>query len=222
MAPRTLPLVQPSDTAPDASMLFIAGLHRSGTTLIEHWLTARYDVTYLRAPVPENEGQHLQDVYPTARMHGGPGRFAFAPEMAPPPPPKAEAAAMRERLLRCWATWRTGGKARTLVEKSPPNLTKIAWLRRVFPGARFLIVTRDPRAVSLATVKMSDLPLPDLLEHYHRAHALALRDLRPSDCHYLSYEAFTRDPEGAAARAADALGLRPRPAPPNPPLGSRP
>ena len=55
-SPRQLSL---SDSYPETRLLFIAGLHRSGATLLEHWLCAAYDVSHLRAPAPESEGQHF-------------------------------------------------------------------------------------------------------------------------------------------------------------------
>ena len=168
------PLIQPAATPRTFDRYcFIAGLHRSGTTLTEHLLQATCDVSVLRADVPENEGQHLQDVVPAAIRLGGPGRFAFSTEMHTPVATGAAAEDQRARLLACWTPWVTGD-APLLVEKSPPNLVRIPWLRSVFPGARFLIVTRDPRASAAATEKWSTSSLRELIYHWHVAHAAAL------------------------------------------------
>jgi len=208
------PIVREVETPPVFERhCFICGLHRSGTTMLETLIQARCDVAVLRAPVPENEGQHLQDVYPAAWRHGGPGAFAFAPQMRPAAPPPEEAARLRARLMRQWGGW-IDRPARVLVEKSPPNLTRIAWLRAVFPGAAFLIITRDPRAVAAATRKWSAQELPALLRHWEVAHRAALDD-RGLDCHVLRYEDLCADPDGRlkAAISAQDLPLRPAPLP---------
>ena len=190
-------------------MLFICGLHRSGTTMVEHYLRAVAEVACLRASAPENEGQHLQDVYPAAIDCGGPGRFAFEPAMNPDPPDTGEADVLRRRLLDCWAPF-VVGEEQVLCEKSPPNLTKIRWLRRIFPGAQFLIVVRDPRASAAATMKWAkSSSYEELIFHWGVAHSLAIRDL-DDDCHTLRYEDFCEAPKSALEKSGilDAIPRR--------------
>jgi N-acetyl-gamma-glutamylphosphate reductase len=58
-------------------LVFLAGLHRSGTTLLARLLAAHPEVSgFAVTAVPADEGQHLQDVYPSASVYGGPGRSA--------------------------------------------------------------------------------------------------------------------------------------------------
>lgn len=207
-----LPLIDPADEPRTFDrILFVCGLHRSGTTLVEQTLHAACEISVLRAEVPESEGQHLQDVYPSAARHGGPGRFAFAIEMHPAPPDAANARRARERILACWTKF-VEGEAPTLLEKSPPNLTKIPWLRAVFPGAQFVIVTRDPRAVAAATVKMSGASIPEMVFHWHVAHD-GLKAAMGADCHHIRYEDFCADMEGAIGGMIDGLGLTRRASP---------
>ena len=59
-------------------ILFVGGLHRSGTTIFtslvnESPLVAGFHDT----DAPEDEGQHLQDIVPTDESFGGVGRFAL-------------------------------------------------------------------------------------------------------------------------------------------------
>ncbi|MBB4659086.1 hypothetical protein GGQ59_001611 [Parvularcula dongshanensis] len=159
--------------------------------------------------MPENEGQFLQDVYPAAMVHGGVGRFAFSPQMHPLPPGPEEANSARERLLSCWSSWRVGDSP-VLLEKSPPNLTKIAWLRTVFPGAAFILLARDPRAVAGATAKWRDASHTDLVYHWHVAYDAALDAIDQNDSIVLRYEDMVDDPDTVLTHIGSALGLPPR------------
>lgn len=190
-------------------LVFICGLHRSGTTLLERLLAASYDVSVLRANVPESEGQHMQDVYSPAHNFGGPGRFAFSEEL------RSELAALsdyeehRRRIMERWSHF-VVGQSPVLLEKSPPNLTKIGWLRRVFPASRFIVMTRDPRAVAAATQKWSKGPLMPLMEHWDEAHRQAIEELRDDDCSIIRYEDLTENTEAELARIAAETGLEPK------------
>src|SRR4029453_6608815 len=67
------------DRSPEGrTFVFVAGLHRSGTSVLfkclkEHPAISGFDGT----GAIEDEGQLLQTVYPPARVYGGPGRFGF-------------------------------------------------------------------------------------------------------------------------------------------------
>lgn len=151
-------------------LVFIGGLHRSGTTLLarclgEHPLVSGFEAT----GVPADEGQHLQSVYPTARAHGGPGRFAFdeaahLTESSPLVGPENA-----RRLEEAWAPhWDLGRPV--LVEKSPPNLVRTRFLQALFPEASFIVITRHPVAVALATQKWAKAPPASLIRHWIAAH----------------------------------------------------
>ena len=194
-------------------VVFICGLHRSGTTLLHDYLCAHYDLSFFQSTkVPENEGQFLQDVFMAERPFGGPGAFAFYPQMqfAPVTPPEAAEATGR-RLLAQWDGWSTG-ESPVLLEKSPPNIVRIAYFRSLFPNARFIVWTRDPRAVTLSTQKWHDLPVSQLMMHWSAAYMKAFADLE-ADCIVASYEAFCADPAGTAARLAEFCGFARRPEP---------
>ena len=208
---RRLPGVTYTEAPSIERMVFICGLHRSGTTLLERMLVERFEVACLRASVPESEGQHMQGVFSPARAFGGPGRFAFDPGLQAEMERIGTSEDVRAAILADWARF-VVGEAPVLIEKSPPNLVRIDWLRRVFPGARFVVVARDPRAVAGATRKWSRLSLADLVRHWDAAYGRALTQMG-EDCMTLTYEDLCADPGGELARIADFAGLAHRPAP---------
>jgi hypothetical protein len=198
-----------NDTPKLDRVVFVCGLHRSGTTLLERMLAARFELSYLRADVPESEGQHMQSVYRTARDHGGPGRFAFSRTMRDELPALGDPRHCRERIIADWHRFVVGDST-TLLEKSPPNLTKIEWLRRVFPEGRFVIMARDPRAVSAATQKWSKTSLPELMMHWNVAYAQAMEDYCTEDCTVVRYEDLTEASGPVIERLGEFLQLVPR------------
>lgn len=193
---------------------FICGLHRSGTTILHDHVAARFDVASLRhGTVPRSEGQFLQEVLPQEEAFGGPGHFAFAPQMVPPPVrDRRRAADLASAICGTWAAHADRPDHPHLLEKSPTNLTRIAWLRSVFPEVRFIILVRDPRAVALATRKWRPAALELLLAHWQAAHLSALSQAG-TDCHVLRYEDFCADPEAQLDRIGAFCGLEPRTTP---------
>ena len=141
----------------DHRLVFVGGLHRSGTTPLARCLADHPQISGLSGTgVEEDEGQHLQSVYPPARAHGGPGRFALSAaahltETSPLLTPE-----VGPRLLEQWSPhWDLSRPV--LVEKSPPNLLMTRFLQGAFPDARFVMVVRHPAIVSLSTRKWARL-----------------------------------------------------------------
>ena len=65
---------------PDRRILFIGGLHRSGTSILHRIMRVHPDISgFTDTGVPEDEGQHLQTLFPVGMAFGGPGRFGFDP-----------------------------------------------------------------------------------------------------------------------------------------------
>lgn len=202
-------LVEPSETSGIDNVLFIAGVHRSGTTLLESLIQERYDVRVLRAPVPENEGQFLQDVMRDEVVYGGPGMFAFFEQSRLDSVADAEAAtAIRTRLIRSWDRW-TLGTSRILLEKTPANVVRLPYLRSVFPQARFVVLVRDPRAVVLSVKKWNPSPNELLFMNWCSAYATALHDVA-DDCLFVRYEDLCADPARELARIACFAALEAR------------
>ena len=201
-------------------LVFLAGLHRSGTTLLARLLAAHPEVSgFSGTDVPADEGQHLQTVYPAAKVYGGPGRFGFAPEshLTEESPLASEASA-----LALWEQWSPHWDlARpVLLEKSPPNLLKTRFLQALFPSSAFVVVLRHPIAVSLATAKWRRTRrYHRLLEHWLRCHELFAGDRRQLDrVHVIRYEELVREPEAVLRGIFGFLELEP--IPPSEPVGA--
>lgn len=190
-------------------LVFVGGLHRSGTTPLTRVLSAHPEISgFAGTGAKEDEGQHLQSVYPKAKLYGGAGRFALAEaahltEQSPLATP-----AHRERLLRDWAPyWQLDRPV--LVEKSPPNLIMTRFLAALFPEAYQIIVVRHPVVVSLSTKKWTrSKSLYGLMEHWFRAHDLFRADApRVPRLLAIRYEDFVGTPRETLAQIADFIGL---------------
>jgi hypothetical protein len=193
--------------------VFLAGLHRSGTTLLARLLAAHPQVSgFSDTGAPADEGQHLQSVYPSDHEHGRPGRFGFAPEMhlteSSPLVSQQSAATLFAEWSPHWDLSRP-----FLLEKSPPNLLKTRFLQALFPGSAFVVVVRHPIPVSLATARWRRTRrYHRLLEHWLRCHALFAADRGQLDRVYvLHYEELLDDPDGVLSGIFEFLGLEPIP-----------
>lgn len=176
--------------------LFIGGLHRSGTSILNRLVHSHPDVSgFANTGAPEDEGQHLQTVYPTARAFGGPGRFCFDPGAhmteASTETPNVDG----WKLMHQWATHLDLSR-KALIEKSPPNLIRTRYLQAMFPDAKFVIIVRHPIAVAMATSKWCSDPLERLIEHWCVGHELFLSDAQMlRHVLVLRYEDFVSDPQ---------------------------
>lgn len=195
--------------ATDHQLVFIGGLHRSGTTLLGRCLAQHPDVSgFEQTGVKEDEGQHLQDVYPPARQFGGPGRFARAPGAHLTEHSPLATADSARRLLAQWRPhWDLDRPV--LVEKTPSNLISTRFLQALVPSATFVMIVRHPVVVSLSTRKWTHgVPLRRLFEHWFHAHTTLLADAAQiRRLHVLTYEDLVLDPTPTLAGVADFLGL---------------
>lgn len=181
--------------------VFVAGLHRSGTTILHQLLRAHPDVSgFENTQVPRDEGQFLQSVFKPDSAFGGPGRMAFDPNAHLTESSALVTDSNRNRLLREWGAYYDLDK-RHLLEKSPSIIVSTRFFQALFPDARFVAIIRHPIVVSLSThnwTKANGMPLTKVAEHWSTAHEIFLEDLKHlKNCLVLRYEDMTTAPEAS-------------------------
>jgi hypothetical protein len=189
--------------------VFIGGLHRSGTSILHRCIAADPRVTgFAGTGVPEDEGQFLQSVYPPALLYGGAGRFGFDPRSHVTELSPLATAEKRDRLVWEWGYhWDTDRPVR--VEKSPPNMLKLRFLQALFPDAHFIIMVRDPVAVTMSTSRwVRESSLTSLVHHWVHCHELMWADATHiRRLKVVHYEDFVRDPGAVLADVGRFLEL---------------
>lgn len=214
MAAREGPHPSPGATAIPPALVFVGGLHRSGTSLVHRCLALHPAVSgFSDTGVPEDEGQHLQTVYPEDFRLGGAGRFALTPEAQLTERSPLASAQSRARLIAEWGPrWQPG--AAVGVEKSPPNIVRTRFLQALFPNATFVIVVRHPIAVAGATRKGRRrlLGYERLVRHWVACHAILARDAPlVRRLRIVRYEHLVADPVAALAPVFASVSLTPPP-----------
>jgi hypothetical protein len=182
----------------DHRFVFLAGLHRSGTTVLARLLAAHPEISgFSDTGAPADEGQHLQSVYPSDHEYGRPGRFGFAPEMHLTESSPLVSERNAQTLFEEWSPYWDLSR-RYLLEKSPPNLLKTRFLQALHPASSFVVVVRHPIPVSLATAKWRRTRrYHRLLEHWLRCYSLFEADReRLERVYVLHYEQLVQDPAG--------------------------
>jgi len=193
--------------------VFLAGLHRSGTTLLARLLAAHPQVSgFSGTGAPADEGQHLQTVYPSDHEYGRPGRFGFAPEMHLTEDSPLVSQENARKLFEEWSPhWDLSREF--LLEKSPPNLLKTRFLQALYPDSSFVVIVRHPIPVSIPTAKWRGTRRYDrMFEHWLRCHALFEADREHLErVHVLQYEQMVRDPAMVLREVFEFLELDPIP-----------
>lgn len=114
---------------------------------------------------------------------------------------------------------------RRLVLKSPTHTGRIAMLRELFPGAKFIHVTRDPKDVIPSTIRLwkrlertNGFQIPDIKEEELRLYVLeTYRQMydafdeqtkeKEDDIATIRYEDLLHEPVANLSRVYDELGL---------------
>lgn len=174
-------------------LIFILGKPRSGTTWL---LSALEHHPQCRALTPADLGIAV----------GGPTKETGLFVRGLPD----EAIAARVAAAR--------GDGRRLVEKTPAHLLEAERIRRLFPGARLVLIRREPFDVVYSLVQKNEFwptcpkTLPDAMDLYLRYERGEPRAAAVADCS-VAYEDLWRDPVGELTRLCEALGLSAAPVP---------
>ncbi len=120
----------------DERMVFLLGMPRSGTSLVEQILGCHGSV------MPTGEREELRQL----ALQQGAGWPATAASLRP----AALDAAARQYL---WAVAGPEGGASRVTDKMPVNFRYVGWIRQLFPKARIVWVRRHPLDVALSCLR---------------------------------------------------------------------
>jgi glycosyltransferase involved in cell wall biosynthesis len=187
--------------------VFVCGMPRSGTTILAKEIARFTNCTgFENTGVMMDEGQYLQDVYPTEWACGGAGRFGFSPQAHLTEDSPLLTPTNIARLHQGWEPYWDRHKT-IRVEKTPGNLLKTRFLQAGFPNACFVVVKRHPVAVGLAVQKWSLTPLHELFAHWLHCHEIFDEDKKRLEHVYeLSYEDYLKDPKRYVEEIASFIG----------------
>ncbi|NOQ64217.1 MAG: hypothetical protein GQ582_06870 [Methyloprofundus sp.] len=194
----------------DNTFIFLAGLHRSGTSLLHEILREHSEVSgFSKTGAPEDEGQHLQAVYEPAKSFGGPGKFAFDQKSYMDESHSLATNVCAKDIFEQWSKY-YDLSSKYLIEKSPPNIIRTRYLQRIFSGSKFIVILRHPIAVSYATQKWSNTSVKSLINHSLHAYEIFLDDMRLLNSVYvLRYEDFVCEPQETVDTICRFLDLSP-------------
>ncbi|MEL0022101.1 MAG: sulfotransferase, partial [Rickettsiales bacterium] len=169
--------------------VFVVGMPRSGTSLVEQILASHPDV--------DGAGEAMAVA----------GAIPDDPAAWPDLDASATAAAALARLV---------GDVARIVDKTPFQFLHLGLIRRLFPNAAIVHCRRDPLDTGLSCYFqnfVADHPWATDLAHigcYHGAYARLMAHwaaVLPGALHTVDYEALVADPEAESRRLIAAVGL---------------
>lgn len=196
---------------PDPTPIFVLGMPRSGTTLIEQIIASHPEV------FGAGELPHLRDVVAGALASTGTTSYGTMLSSLDDADLTALGTAYVERLRAYSAD------APFVTDKMPGNFLLIGMIKLALPNARVIHCVRDPADTGISIFKnyfargLGALRYAyDLAEigHYHRLYQALVQHwhaVLPGFVHDVSYEALVADQEGETRRLLDACGLDFRP-----------
>ena len=201
----------PARDAAGLRPVFIVGMHRSGTTLLERMLGRHSQVT---------EGGELYDFPAQLRLALG-RHFAGPVDAAVADAADGlDYAAIGAGYLH-QVQWRAEGRP-VLVDKLPSNFLNIGFILRALPQARIVHMQRGPMDTCFSNYKelfganacAYSYAFDELAGWYagYRGLMAHWREAFPGAVLDLSYEALARDPEGEGRRVLEYCGLAWEPA----------
>lgn len=195
--------ILPSSGCADLRPVFVTGMPRSGTTLVEQIIAAHSAAT---------DGGELVHGLKLAYQ-----RFGVPPKMrALHTVSDAELQAYRDHYLRL-VHRDSGAQSGVVTDKSIQSFLIYGLLYRALPGARFIAVLRDPRDIALSIYKnqfalgthryASDLASIAREIQLFRSCIAHWKQRLPGVIHEVRYEDLVSDPEPQARALVAAAGL---------------
>lgn len=190
------------------SFIFLAGHHRSGTSLLHEIIREHPSVSgFSDTGAPEDEGQHLQNVIKPAKSYGGPGRYIYNRSSHMTENHSLATDLSAESIMKQWSKY-YDGSCEHYIEKSPPNLVRTRFLQKLFPNSKFIAILRHPLAVSFATQKWSKTSVNSLLEHTMLGYEIFLNDMKYlRNVYVIRYEDFVANPQDEIDNIFEFLNL---------------
>ncbi len=191
---------------PTQAPLFIVGMNRSGTTLVESILSRHPDV------LARGERNDLFQIELAALQAGGQGGRRLDRHELTLAMTRDWMAAQAERLVRSW----NAGTARIVTDKQPENAVRLGLVARLLPHARIIHVRRHPLDTGISNffqrfsagqgystrldwIGLRTRQIADAMAAWKTALDLAILDV--------SYEKLVADPETQSRRIVDFAGL---------------
>jgi tetratricopeptide (TPR) repeat protein len=186
--------------------IFIVGMPRSGTTLLDRMLSSHSEV----ASAGEITDLLRQLRWVTDVPSGGVQGMLDAVERSP----DVDLAELGARYL-AQTRWRAQGR-RYFVDKLPTNIRMVAHIRHALPHARILHMVRDPMEVCFSnlSVMFGNISAYSYdqraLAHYHGQYTRLTRHWRtlmPNAMLEISYADLVREPEATLHKVLEYCGL---------------
>jgi len=188
--------------------IFVIGLPRSGTTVLERLLGNHAEV--VSAGELASFGQQLRWAANHRHFHDQ----VFADRIG-----KLDWVELGKRYL-AQTQWRASGK-RYFIDKQPVNWMVAGWLHAALPGSRILHMVRDPMDVCFSNYRAMfgdaytwSYQLDSLAQHYHDYRRLVSRwhELVPGAILDVSYADLVSETENTLRGVLDFCGLEWEPA----------
>lgn len=189
---------------PDSTPIFVLGMPRSGTTLVEQILASHPDVA------GAGELGLLREL--VSGTLGSDDSVGYARMLAPMT--DADFTGLGRRYLAALRGY--SATATHITDKMPGNFLLIGMIRLMLPNAKVIHCVRDPADTGVSIYRnffSSHLGYAyDLAEigHYHRLYQRLMAHwhrVLPGFVHDVSYEALVADQEGETRRLLDLCGL---------------
>jgi tetratricopeptide (TPR) repeat protein len=186
--------------------IFVVGLPRSGSTLIEQILSSHAEIEGTEElPYIGSIAREIE------RQQGKPDGLTY-PEVLKLPSPALFSAFGEEYLARA-AVHRKLNR-RFFIDKEPPNWFHVGLIHLLLPNARIIDARRHPAACCFSMFKQyfSSKPRPRLAElaRFYRDYVELMAHfdrVLPGKVHRVIYEEIVADPEREIRRMLDYLGL---------------